>query len=165
MFDSELWRVDMREISKERPTLCAKGIQHQIIRDSHSVQMKHGLALKSKSTSLMIDGAKRGDNHLCIGVANSAQTPYFIDLLNFESSDSITVTRRNTPIIQKLSTDSIRVVSIVTAHAGNLVRALNPGESPKRFMFCQMKESHTCDAAATRRTWTLKILAEETPHF
>jgi hypothetical protein len=53
---------------------------------------------------------------------------YFIDLLKDESSDDFTIAQYVTPIIQELSTNSIRVNWTVIDNVCNLVRALDPDE-------------------------------------
>jgi hypothetical protein len=74
MFHSDVWRTCLREISKEGPTLCAKTIWHQIIRYSHLIQMNYRFALKNKSISRPTDGAKRGNKHFYVVVANTTRS-------------------------------------------------------------------------------------------
>jgi hypothetical protein len=90
--------------------------------------MNYCLPLKGKFISLLTDGAKRGDKNFYVVVAYSAQKLYFIDLLNLESSDHVSVAQHVALIIQALSTYSICVNCIVTDNARNLVRALSPDE-------------------------------------
>jgi hypothetical protein len=99
MFNSELWRAYFREISRDGPILFPKTIRQQPIRDSHSIDMDYRLALKGKLTLLLIDGAKRGDKNFYVIVAYSTQKLYFIDLLNLEASNHVTVAQYAAPII------------------------------------------------------------------